>query len=583
MKIERRNKMNNHITDAALKHIKQYPGYDMLSEENRKNLVDPLGFEPLIKGNVNFLNLGVKSQKDVDFSFNLNPDNKHISYLSRSGIHGVEFFRDPITGLFHAKQRSVRNTEYQAETSPTDYFISAISDILYNAWQRKYHVLDRLNQKNPDQYTKQYKDLSILDRKMSENVRNHAIVYSKLLQNFKLLQTRTEPPFNEQLVFKDTMVNHNTFATTRLDYYDPHFRTATDTQRDLVIKFLRVFMDDENIKVFLWFFGAILDNGDARRVSKMLVVSSAKGGNGKSTLIEAMLHALVNNFYDTKPSLDPVFNLQNRFSMSALKPFHVNMFDEAEWSQQPNDESHDLSGYDIDSLKSIISDGRYVSESKFEAQKTRFAPHMYTITLTNHFPVISQDKEAINRRLLPLIILPSSMEDKGNALGLHDRPDVFDYTYKYRQDFADVCYDYYNQNRLEFVHSKYNRVKAVNDILKQQNQYKKQKDEQINELKQLAAISPVDALNKLSDQSGIDFNKLASLLTPSNLENATQSDFKLCNVFRTEKVNGKYTIYIDASKKIMTSLTGQEQAKKIFTDAFGKPIRKFSRRMFKLG
>lgn len=33
----------------------------------------------------------------------------------------------------------------------------------------------------------------------------------------------------------------------------------------------------------------------------------------------------------------------------------------------------------------------------------------------------------------------------------------------------------------------------------------------------------------------------------------------------------------------MTELTGDERAKKVFTNVFGKPVKKFNRRMFKLG
>lgn len=575
--------MSNKITDDAMQHIKQYPGYEMLSEESRKNLVDPLGFEPLIKGDVQFINLGPKSHKDVDFNFKLNPDNRSVSYSSRSGAKGIEFFRDPKTGLFHTKTNEERNGAYRAKRTPTDLFTSTISNLLYDAWRQKYRLLERLRKNDPDKYDEQYRDLAVLDRKMSKKVQDHAVVYEKLLKNFKLLQLREEPPFNERLIFKDTIINRDVVATTRLDYYDPHFRKATDKQRERVVKFLRVFMNDDNIKVFLWFFGAVLNNEDTRKISKMLVVSSAKGGNGKTTLMESILHALMNNFYETMPSLDPVFSFQNRFATAVLHPFHVNMFDEAEWSQQPTDENHDLSGYDLDSLKSIISNGRYMTESKFEKPQKRESPYMFTITLTNHFPVISQDKEALNRRLLPLVLLPSTMDDKGNELGMHDRQEIFAYTYEYRQDFADVCYDYYSHNKDEFVHSKYNHVEAVNDILKQQNNYQKQKQKQTEELKQLATIDPVDALHKLSKQSGIDFDKLASLLTPESLKAATEANFKWSNIFRTEKVNGKYIVYIDSTKKTMLSLTGQAQARDVFVNTFGKPIKKFNRRMFKLG
>lgn len=565
--------------------------FQFLSEENKKNLVNPLGFYPLLDGQVEFINLGIKSRKNADFVFHLNPDNYDLSVASISNARTIEYFRDPDTGFFVITMPEDKNNKHlnrktndneSLHKRPVDYFAHSVIKILKRSWQEKYNQLKRICDNDPDRYSATYKDLTAIDHQITEKLNSRYDIRTRIISELRSMTYRGPLHINEVLAFKDTVLTKDSCVTERLDYNDPHqCEGSSQAQREEILDFLRVFMDDENIKIFLWFMGAVLDNGDAGDVAKMLIVSSAKGGNGKNTLIEAILRALLKGFYDVKDSLDDFFSKKNKFLASSLIPLHVTVFSEADWSDSENSD-HDLSGFNINKLKTMISDGRFTSEAKFEKAETKIATHTFYITLTNHFPRVSPDDEALNRRFLPLALKSSSMIEKGHKLGLNNKQKLFNYVYEHRQDFADVCYDYYNHNRSEFLQSEYNQTEAIKSIRQQDLAYAKQRKEQQKSFDDLKAIDPVKALKTLSKQSGIDFNKLASLISSTNLSDATKSDFKFGNIFRAEKVNGKYVIYVDASKKIMTEITGQETAKKVFTNAFGKPVKKFDRRMFKL-
>lgn len=578
------NKKDKILNDIAKQNEKRQSEADFLVTLNAESLNNKNNFsvsavEDIFVNAVVFSHLQKNDKKSPDFDLPLNINNEEIN-CSHDSFHRILNFRDPNTGLIVAK---LPNNNYLQDNvkSITVQFRQMITRELSKQWHLKYEELKTLRDKDDVKYNDTYKPLSYINTVILSKLADPSIIATKLLTKLRLLVNDSDLHLNEQLVFKDTTIIHEDHVTSRLPYLDPAKQKITEDDQKTVKDLLNPFMDEDNQQVFLWFMGACLANIDSRKISKMLVVSSSKGGNGKNTLFESTLNALFPQYYDMKSSLDDYFTRDNRFAISNLLPLHVTMFSEAEFNDGKN-EDHDFKGYRINNLKTLISDGQFMSEVKYENSRIRYAYHSFFITLTNHFPDISQDKQALNRRLLPLVLKSSSMAEKGHELGLLSRDEIFDEFYKHRQELANVCYHYFINHVDQFIDYEYDKNEAVNEIAKADDAYNSENKDTKQELKDLANKSLPEFFRTLTIKYNINFDDLANLIDKIDLEDSLDYKFKYADIIRSERVNGELICYLNSTKKLLTTLTGNENARNVLISIFDKPIVKFHKRMFKL-
>lgn len=537
--------------------------------------------DDIMFGGATFLNLGVKSKKDPDFDFDLNLRNRTMAITKDIGSLKIAYYKDPETHLYVTNtSRTQANSNTVIDVS--EKFRILIAKSIRAQWKAQYQQLVNLHDSDPDKYDKLYKPYKYLNEKMRFNLSNPVVMEEKLVKKFKLLPSETRQPLNinERLLFKDSIISEDYINTSLVPYNDPAKQHVTEYDQKVVKKFLSVFMDDENIRVFLWFMGACLANIDSRKISKMLIVSSAKGGNGKNTLIEATANALFTpDYYDVKPGLDNYFNNTNRFALDDLIPLHLTVFGEAEFNSAIG-EAHDFSGYNMNSFKSLISDGIFTSEGKFQKAMQRIAPYTFYITLTNNFPDISQDKQALNRRILPLVLKSSSMAEKGRELKLKDRQAIFDYLESIRQTLANVCYHYYQDHQNEFLNSEYDKNEAVEIIQKNNKTQQETETTYIKKIKTLAKHDPIQALNVIGDDNDIDFSQLIIAIKNSKSSDSNNNVFR----WRKEYVDNseKLVLYLNSSANILSAVTKNNSTRKVLTSIFGKSIRVFGIRMIRI-
>lgn len=531
----------------------------------------PIVYPSLIYGKVRFQHLGAEDTHQPDFDFDLNIENRDLVVKSTNNQRVVTTFRDPETGLIVTNIPNVHNNRLN-QVLVNSKFNHAVAKIILNKWVMKYNALKTARDKDKDEYNKHYRDLSLLDRAMTERIKNPSVMAEKLIKKLRLVEPHTDFGINQKLIFNDSDVELDSYNTDKLPYDNPeNIENDSDGQAKLA-EFLRVFMDDDNIRVFLWYFGALLSNEDMRRISKMLVVSSAKGGNGKNTLIEAVANALFTpKYYDVKPSLDIYFDKQNRFSMNQLIPLHLTIFGEAEWSQGYNP-TYDFAGYNLDGFKSLISDGVFVSEAKFKGASNNLAPNTGFIALTNHLPNVASDKQALNRRLLPLILKSSSMAEKGTQLHLRDRQDVFAYLEKLRAQLAKMCYDYYQSHPLEFRGSEYSRADAVRQVQENNQEYNQAQENKFKTVKETAKNNPGKALKLLTEKTGVNFDRIADLAAKA--QDAEHADFG-GKILHWDMRAEKPTLYLNSAKNVLSTATDNSDARDILISVFGQPIKKF--------
>ena len=532
------------------------------------NLVDTRGFAPILTDSVKFTNLEIGNSKNPSFVFRLNLASTDLSYDRHRCLATVAYIRDPKTGMFTLDMPLGAGGEGYKGVLPIDILDRSIVDLISQAWKRKYSHLRRLYAQDPNGYHAKYKDLAIINDQITKKITWRYQIIEQIQHQMKQIPERQLLPINEQLVFNDTVITKNSCVNSRLNYSDPCHHKSSKIEMNQMRQVLSTMMDDENLEIFLWFMGAVLSNKDAREIGKMLIVSDDSADYDANRFMNTVLGALLPGFY--QPAISPIEQFSTRYndlSYSNL-PLHLTMFSSLTWLKQIVQK--DKVSFDVNSFKRMVVDGKIDMHMTSKKSKTKRAIHTFYVCLADHFPKLSNDQTILNEHLLPFKL---SFANGGEDAERQDWPR---YLSEHRQVLADLCYQYYTNHPLKFSHCKYDQFNAVKAI-----------DSDIEQIKtnivKLAVGNPIDAIKQLGEQFDIDMNNLIFLLSSSDFQVATRPDFKYGNVFRTEKKNDHYILYINSTKKIMTELTGDERAKKVFTNVFGKPVKKFNRRMFKLG
>ena len=97
----------------------------------------------------------------------------------------------------------------------------------------------------------------------------------------------------------------------------------------------------------------------------------------------------------------------------------ITVFLESAWGKEGKDgHQHDFTGMNTNAIKSIIADGYIDEEEKF-GDKVTTQNHSGQVVLTNYMPKIKESDDALNRRILPIIVKPTSMVEKVKELDLY--------------------------------------------------------------------------------------------------------------------------------------------------------------------
>lgn len=544
-----------------------------------KDLFKGLPKAPYLLRDVKFLNLNKDAKKGVVPKLSIDPNNHNIVFTRSNGFCQVIAYQDPQTGLLIADEalarKKIKTRNGQRYTKTHDQFIKEIIKEINMHWDREFKKLKKIHDEQPDKYEAQYRDLALINKAIGDYLEDQYDLSIEINKQLKARTLQDMPVYNTDLLFDNNDIDNEILATSKIDYDKPNTDHNLVQERELVSKFLNVFVDRDSMKKLSWFFGATLTNTpiNASNISKMLVVTSVAGGCGKSTLIHGLVDNLITPEYSVNlSSFDQTFSKRDRFAASVLRPARITTFDEANWCEDPTKDEHDFSGLYEDAIKSLISSGIIRIENKYSTAQMAYIPNMM-IALTNFAPELKKQNDGMNRRLLDMQLKSTSMYDKGKQLKLYNDHDIKQFIHKHRQAFADVFVDFYQYNHTLFTDYKYSFKRAQKNIMESQKET--QYDIEQNKPDFAAIESPIEKLKTIDEYEHINLSKIIQLIK----QKQNGSDDERVN----ELVHSQDDhLYLSANKDFLESITGNSDARKIFRQYFGAASHKFHGRFYLL-
>ena len=523
--------------------------------------------EPLFLG-VDFLNTKKTDRGTPAISVRVNLQHDDLIYVRsvKSRMEVIAYI-DPKTGLF------VTETE---ETDPGSVYHKFRMEAVAYARQELLSFLDRLSSLDKETYDKRgYREFTSLTNALQNALVDRQALYADLQKQVNLVTSRKLPKVNEFLAFADdTELPYP--VTARLPYHRPEHLELSEEDEALVDKFFDVFFDGYNKKTFAWYIGAALDNVPLYddRVSKLCVIASSHGGSGKSTLVLALVNALFTLAYrDIKDNFDSFFTLSNRFGTSTLSTKRICVYSEASFNGDPLSEDHNFSGLNVSSIKSMVTEGYLSSEQKFgDRQMERLSG--FQVVLTNHPPMVTPEDEAMNRRILPILIRPTTMTEKARTLDLWGRHKFDAFLEEHREAFAAYCYREFERDPYAYIEQDYDHTDYLTDISNSQMDLE---EEQRAGRTKLSALK-TDGFLKFLDGLAKDQHLNLTLL---KTDVAEASGGKPNPLLTDHLILKDGNLYLDASKSFLLRY-GQASTKvrDALKDFYGAPQKKFHKRMF---
>lgn len=371
------------------------------------------------------------------------------------------------------------------------------------------------------------------------------------------------PLYNEYIRYQNDSADLNKLTSVELPYMNPMNALGRDTKH--IDKFLDVFFEEEDKHVFSWYMGAVMSNVKLQNdnVSKLLFVHG-KSGCGKSSLAFGLGHEMLSNeLIHIGSDFDSYFSLNNRFSTSSVSERRLSIYDESKWGikvREDLDHPHDFTGLNTNAIQSLITDGYMDSERKFEHKETTLKSGLHVI-LTNHFPKINNENEALRRRLIPCLMKDTSMFEKAQILGLEGHK-FRDYIRKHALDFAVYFVNAYNEYKGKYKHYVYNHADYIDvendESVKYENAIKEE--------------------NELLDAIKTGFDEFVDVAEKQDysIDNLLVDIERGCDDVRVE---GE-VIYINSSKLYISSISKRGDKLRAIMNRAGSPVKKFGKRMF---
>lgn len=397
----------------------------------------------------------------------------------------------------------------------------------------------------------------------------------KQLTNFA---SRPMPNVNEYMVFADDEAwNQDIYVTKRAPYKNPDKRQLTKKEKETVDNFLDVFFDLYNKQAFSWYMGACLLNLPIydERVSRMAVMTSSHGGSGKSSLMSAITNAVFTEDYcSVKDDFDRFFLKSNRFGTDSLDVRRLTVYSEAAWGVERDGScNHDFDGLNVSAIKSMITDGFITKEPKFGDPVTVRSSGFHMV-LTNYLPCIGADDIAMRRRILPILMRPTSMVDKAEKLGLMGRNTLEKFVEDNAEIFAAYFVQVFKDNEYMFIREEYNFEEETEATRDSQQELDEEAREGREALTATKAEGFVQFMKKAAEQTGLD---MSLIIQDAEYAVGGKSPDGVGEHMRRDGNE----FYIDGSKSfLMRYGKAATTIRKLLQDYYGPSVRKFHKRMF---
>lgn len=528
--------------------------------------------EPLFR-KLEIKNLKQSDKEPVTLNVRINKNTDKIIYtgfnMKKLEVIG---YVDPDTGLF------VGNIEDVKDKSNVHYqFQKKAEEFAEKEFEKEYN---RLRSLTPDEYKNlKYKPLEKIVQEAYEFLNDGFRFFKPIQQQVNYIKSRIFPRANEYLSFADDEpVEH--LVTHKLPYNNPKKQTLTTEQKEIVDRFLDTFLEKVDKEYLSCYLGACLLNLNVHdeRISKMLVVS-ARSGLGKSSLITGLMDALfTRNFYATRSTFDRCFTMDSRFSISSLSTKRITLYSEATFSdgrsvQQADgtrETPSDFSGLFVDDIKTLITEGRVVSERKFEGINDDEL-NGFHVVLSNNLPVITKTNNSLRRRILAITIKPTIMEEKATALGLTGRGSFGQYIKDNVQAFANYfVQEFLTKERLcmDYIYDKDELEQEIEDVCEiHEQQTKLVKDEQ----KTLGLVSALEYFQMINNEN------LGRLI--DDINHVLNGNAKDVNMYLSEHGH----LVINSSKNYLRNYTSKAlELRRFLKEISEGETRKTNFRAFKL-
>ena len=532
-----------------------------------------------------FRNLSVSAKKPAFVSVRVIIDQDDLIYVEKNGsVREVIGYQDKDTGLFHVKL----NAADESAPLPHNEFRRAACRYAEAKVDEKLTELKQFHDADDAAYKKQYKPLKQIEKELNNELEDRLEFYNDLDKQLAQVHSNILPTtINDRILYQDddidefskrvkrgdTVVRH--LATGRVPYNNPANQTLTDEQRQLVDKFLDVFVDDSNKRILSWYLGAMLLNLPVKidNVSRLMIVSSARGGSGKSTLLTALTSALLTSrFRDVHSTFDNFFLLNNRFGSADLLPVRLIMYLEATFNDMQHD-GNNFDGLDDSGIKTMVTDDTLDQEQKYGKRRATMIDS-FQIVLTNHPPVIDDNHQSMARRLIALIIKPSSMADKGEQLQLTSQTAINDFVEKNVQAFANYFVTCYRENPTAFNGWEYDHDETEAEIVAASQEELRAVNYANEELSKLKTHEVTKVIAELGRRKNHDLTELNNAIWQARRDGDANKNGDI-------RWDGDI-LYMNSSRgffaKYHVPLSIREQLKMLY----GAPISKFHKRMFRL-
>lgn len=528
-------------------------------------------YDPLFL-NVEFLNIAEKDKGNPAISVRVNLQHDNVIY-AMSVKHRMEVvsYVDPDTGLFVAPTESLEQESI--------YHKFRLEAVKYAAAELE-KFLNELSGLSVEDYQKRhYKPFPFISKALKECLKDRQALYADLQKQVNLITSRKIPKINEFMVFEDDEEIKYP-VTARVPYNNPANVKLTDDQKKELDRFLDVFFDKYNKFVFSWYMGAALSNIPIYddRVSKLAILSSSLGGSGKSTLVTAMVNALFTSHYrDLKDDFDSFFAMNNRFGTGALSTKRMCVYSEAAFNADPLSDEHNFTGINVSAIKSMITEGYISSEIKFGDRNMERLSGFHFI-LTNHPPVITSENQAMNRRILPIMLRPTSMADKARELDLWGRQTLDAYVTEHAGEFAAYFVEAFMSDQYVFTELEYNYKDYQTDIKNSQNDLNEEQMEGRKVLDSLKASSFIDFLTEVERIDHLNLALFKSDIMEIMGGGGTGKEFE-----KHIRLDGN-KLYIDGSKSFLLRYGPHtvDKLRNILKDYYGEPVRRYHMRMIEV-
>ena len=180
----------------------------------------------------------------------------------------------------------------------------------------------------------------------------------------------------------------------------------------------------------------------------------------------------------------------------------------------------------------------------------------------------------MNRRILPIMLRPTSMAEKARELHLWGRQKLDKYVEAHAREFAAYFYAIFHANEYAFLETDYDYEDYNKDILDSQADLTAEQTKDRQALDILKAEGLLKFVDGLARQFHVALDPLKSdiiQVTGGKAEGKLNEHMKLDNG----------TLYIDSSKSFLLRY-GSNAAKirTAFKEFYGEPVKKFHKRMF---